>query len=365
MSRQRYHFFVAVPVSRSVAAHARSQLSATAPFALAGIALILTGCTSLPWSHDTANISGDSTMPLEVPAPTKEPQPVVRKSAGSSVPPAPSAEDLGRAPAVTLPSTFLPPVNAQEYQVWRCTPAQDLLMAFSQEKAAQEGAKVSHDWLRLWSRQHAYTLGRVVSASGARYQVNASSMQDNDAGESGTEQASSGKERAAPGEEELEVWFKGAEAMLHNARGNLECVQDDRRVIHPAPDRPLLVAQGNEPGWQVSLDSKHNLLTLTAMQGLLEPAREVEASVLPANTGATSQASGVQVLKMPYQVDGEASDSRVLKAQLPAADKQGEPLQLVVAPGACFDSMQGAPYPLTATLIVAGRKLQGCGEAFR
>ncbi len=313
------------------------------------VPMLLAGCTSLPWSQDAASGADAGQPPLKVPAPAQDPGPVVHEVAKKPAPP--SAESLGKAAAVTLPSSFLPPPRASEYQVWRCTPAQDLLMAFS-----EGDAEASHDWLRLWSRRHAYTLERVVSASGERYQANA--------GVSSAEQAS-GDVKALPGEEGLEVWFKGSEAMLQNARGNLECVQDDRRVIHPTTQKPLLVAQGNEPGWQVSLDSEHNLLTLTAMQGLLDSPHEAQASERSAETEAGARSSGVQVVKLPYRVAREANDSRVLKAQLPADGKQGEPLQLVVAPGACFDSMQGAPYPLTATLTIAGQELKGCGEAFR
>lgn len=101
------------------------------------------------------------------------------------------------------------------------------------------------------------------------------------------------------------------------------------------------------------------------MQGLLESPHEAQASERTAEAEADARSSGVQVVKLPYRIAREADDSRVLKAQLPAGGKQGEPLQLVVALGACFDSMQGAPYPLTATLTIAGQELRGCGEAFR
>ncbi|WP_158772633.1 hypothetical protein [Cobetia sp. L2A1] len=272
-------------------------------------------------------------------------------------------------------------------------------MAFSQEKAAQEGAKVSHDWLRLWSRQHAYTLGRVVSASGARYQAGAvagSVAKDSTASVSAAAE-NAGKVPAAAaehvvesdagkgGEEGLEVWFKGMQATLLNARGRLECIRDDRRVISPMASEPLLVTQGNEPGWQVSLDDAHNLLTLTASAGLLTlsddgssvaPSADTSGKVSVVHSNALVDdsvadaipdviAPAATVVTLPYRVEKDGNGGRVFKAVLPKSAGNVKRLQLSVAPGACFDSMQGAPYPLTASLALDGRTLDGCGEAFR
>lgn len=405
MSRQRCHRFVAISASCKREGFALAQLRRVAPLALAGTALVMAGCTSLPWSHDADKASRGHPIPLKIPAPVSDPRPVVSKAPATPAPPAPSAEDLGRAPAIKLPGAFLPPVSAREYQVWRCTPAQDLLMAFGQSAA---GATSGHhdqpqkDRLHLWSRDHAYTLEHVISASGARYQAEgtapmsegkiehraekeAEKEADKDSGQEGMKKKAKQKEVESGGEKGLEVWFKGTQATLRNARGRLECEQDDRRQIRPIASEPLLVAQGNEPGWQVSLDKTRNLLTLTASAGLLASAHgdslvarsaDSPEELLIARSDVLADesivaampaviASTATVLTLPYRVAKDDAGERVLKASLPKGASGVEHLQFSVTPGACFDSMQGAPYPLTASLTLDGRTLGGCGEAFR
>lgn len=344
-------------VSRAgAAAHARPH--AVAMLALG--ALMLGGCTSLPWSQDVTKAKA----PLKVPVPAQDPvvSPVAIPAAKPS---RPSAEQRGLARAIHLPSTFLPPPQAQEYQVWRCTPAQDLLMAFghSDETAAVASAedgedhRPGDDWLRLWSRQHAYALGRVVSASGARYHASAAPEEV------------ARLQRSEQGADELEVWFKGTQATLHNARGTLDCLMDDQRAISLSRGGPLLMAQGNEPGWQVSLDREHNQLSLTLSPGLVDNLAADEASEDKLAHAASDTSS--RTLTLPYHLKKvrktqEGDDSkRVLTASLPDSLGAGRTLAFSVAPGACFDSMQGTPYPLTVQLKLGERVLSGCGEAFR
>ncbi len=335
---------------------------------------LLSGCSML------SDESRDAPSAQVMPAPLKIPE--VRPATKPVKPRAPSAESLGQAPAVTLPATFLPPRGASEYQVWRCTPAQDLLMAFSDGQDARGRPPVSvatdtpqeataEGWLRLWSRQHAYALGHVVSASGARYRANDAPVSERQ------------RQQAEGGARELEVWFKGREATLHNARGNLECVQDDQRTIQIPDDQPLLVAQGHEPEWRISLDRAHNRMTVTASPDLLG-AVQGKARVSQDATGADDGSSGVagnesgkqeqessslSQLTLPYRVNDDGKHGKVLSARLPRASVGRGWLKLSLTPGACFDTMQGTPYPLTSELTLTrkggeSRDLSGCGEAY-
>nr|WP_297459533.1 MliC family protein [uncultured Halomonas sp.] len=126
-----------------------------------------------------------------------------------------------------LPSAFFAD-GAEAFIAWRCTPAQDLISAFPENR------------LRLWSSQGHYELQRAVVASGARYV-----------------------------KDDLSFWNKGDEALVESDNGRLECEQDVRRESLTRVDYPdaIFHASGNEPGWTLTLDRQAPRLTLVTDYG--------------------------------------------------------------------------------------------------
>ncbi|MGC3871845.1 MliC family protein [Halomonas sp. GXIMD04776] len=134
--------------------------------------------------------------------------------------PATPAEKDGSTQASNKPSSPLLPSaffadGGKAFTAWRCTPAQDLIATFPDNR------------LRLWSGQGHYELERAVVASGARYT-----------------------------KDDLSFWNKGDIALVESDNGRLECQQDAQRKTWDRRQHPdtIFYAKGNEPGWALRLD---------------------------------------------------------------------------------------------------------------
>lgn len=194
-----------------------------------------------------------------------------------------------------LPSAFFAD-GAEAFVAWRCTPAQDLVSAFPEHR------------LRLWSTQGYYELQRAVVASGARYV-----------------------------KDDLSFWNKGDEALVESDNGRLECQQDVRRESLTRIDYPdaILHAQGNEPGWTLSLDRQARQLTLVTDYG-------------------------ERTLELPYRVTGLTNGEQ---ASMTLSSTQAEqPLTVRLEARACFDDMSGKPFPVRVTVQLGDQRLRGCGQ---
>ena len=134
--------------------------------------------------------------------------------------------------------------------------------------------------------------------------------------------AASGNRFEAPGDPGTWVWNRGTGVRVSIGGEVLpEC-----SVVPPEAPRPYR-AQGNEPGWTLSIvDGRVTLVTDFG-------ARTIEAGLPEA-----------------------AFESGAFVYSLPA-----EALELRLAPGLCRDDMTGMPYPETVTLTLDGRTLSGCG----
>ncbi|WP_163577689.1 MliC family protein [Halomonas faecis] len=163
------------------------------PLLLTALATV-TGCATTP---------GDATE-------SEAPAPEISESRGSAMPDG----DSTVSPTAPLMPSLLFAGGADEFQAWRCTPAQDLVAAVTEEE------------LRLWSAHGAYRLLPAVVASGSRYQQG-----------------------------DLSFWAKGDEAMVESANGRLDCTADMTRSTLTRDQRPgvMFHGRGNEPGWTVSL----------------------------------------------------------------------------------------------------------------
>nr|WP_298379087.1 MliC family protein [uncultured Halomonas sp.] len=120
-----------------------------------------------------------------------------------------------------LPSGFFAD-GGDTFTAWRCTPAQDLITAFPENR------------LRLWSGQGYFELDSAVVASGARYVKN-----------------------------DLSFWNKGTIALVESDNGRLECQQDVERKTWGRRQHPdtIFYARGNEPSWALRLDRKTSRLS--------------------------------------------------------------------------------------------------------
>lgn len=118
------------------------------------------------------------------------------------------------------------------------------------------------------------------------------------------------------------VWSRGNTMLVSIAGEQLpEC-----SVVPPAAPRPWR-AQGNEPGWSLTIEGGR--VTFVTDAG----ARTVEAPLPGAR----------------FEDGGFVHD-------MPAAG-----LVLRMEPGLCRDDMTGMPYPETVTVTLDGRQLAGCG----
>ncbi len=134
--------------------------------------------------------------------------------------------------------------------------------------------------------------------------------------------AASGARFEAPDDPGTWVWSRGNSVLVSIGGETLpEC-----SVVPPAPARPYR-AQGNEPGWVLTVEAGR--LTLVADYG----ARTIEAPLPEARFE-----DGAFVHALPDQA-----------------------LILQTVPGLCRDDMTGMPYPESVRLSLDGRSLSGCG----
>lgn len=196
--------------------------------------------------------------------------------------------------APLLPSLLFPG-KGKAFTGWRCTPAQDLV-------TANDGDK-----LRLWSAHGAWQLDPAVVASGMRYQ-----------------------------QDDLSFWAKGAEARVESRRGRLNCEQNIQQGALTRQQFPgvMFRAQGNEPGWHLTL------------------ANDVPEIFLSLNYGDRE-------LTLPYRV--VAMDNAEGRVEL-ASGQAARPFGVRIEARACFDDMSGQPWPARVSLTVNGKTYRGCGQ---
>ncbi|MEI4232738.1 META domain-containing protein [Roseovarius sp. D22-M7] len=136
--------------------------------------------------------------------------------------------------------------------------------------------------------------------------------------------AASGARYEAPGEADTLVWNKGDTLTLRvDGRDFPECTR------RPAAEKAPYRAQGNEPGWHVTLTA--DSATVAADYG--DITREVPRPE-------------VQVMPGAYQFE------------MPQAGAA-----LRIEESICHDDATGMPHPDTARLTLDGRSLRGCGGA--
>jgi heat shock protein HslJ len=134
--------------------------------------------------------------------------------------------------------------------------------------------------------------------------------------------AASGARFEAPGDRGTWVWSRGNAVLVSIAGEELpEC-----SVVPPAPPKPYR-AQGNEPGWVLTVEEGR--MTLVADYG----ARTVDVALPEARF---EDGAFVYAVAEP-------------------------PLTVRMAPRLCRDNMTGMPYPETVTVTLEGRDLTGCG----
>lgn len=219
-------------------------------------------------------------------------------SAGASAPvpsvaeASPSGSDSSKAPL--LPSLLFPG-EASAFTGWRCDPEQDLV-------TANDGNR-----LRLWSAHGAWLLDPAVVASGERYQQG-----------------------------DLSFWAKGPEASVESPRGRLSCernIQQDALTRKQFPG-VMFRAQGNEPGWVLTL------------------ANDVPEIFLSLDYGERE-------ITLPYRM--VAMDNAEGRVEL-ASGQSARPFDVRIEAGACFDNMSGQPWPARVDLTVNGKTYRGCGQ---
>lgn len=212
----------------AVSAHPSTDgVSSPLRVAALGLSVLLAGCAGAPQPDSSAPIVSDVSTPADV-----------------------DKQDSTKAPL--MPSAFFAG-EAERFEAWRCTPAQDLVTAFPQGE------------LRLWSAYDAYRLTPAVVASGSRYVKN-----------------------------DLSFWEKGGEAMVESDRGRLECQRDQTRAALTRAQRPgvMFHGRGNEPGWTVRLDHDAPHLSLMLDNGEREIESPYRVTSLDNERGRVTLASG-------------------------------------------------------------------------
>lgn len=224
------------------------------------------------------------------------------RSVGAPAPMPPSTVDMtdaaegssNSAKAPLLPSLLFPG-KGTAFTGWRCTPDQGLV-------TANDGDK-----LRLWSAHVAWLLDPAVVASGERYQQG-----------------------------DLSFWAKGPEATVESPRGRLSCernIQQDALTRKQFPG-VMFRAQGNEPGWVLTL------------------ANDVPEIFLSLDYGERE-------ITLPYRV--VAMDNAEGRVEL-ASGQSARPFDVRIEAGACYDNMSGQPWPARVELTVNGKTYRGCGQ---
>ncbi|MDZ7851400.1 MAG: MliC family protein [Halomonas sp.] len=217
-------------------------LSAARPLVLLGTALLLAGCAATPDEAVTRPEVADRGAPPE-------------EGASEAQPAAP-----------LMPSLFFPG-DAGTLTAWRCTPAQDLVTAATEEE------------LRLWSAHGAFRLLPAVVASGARYQQG-----------------------------DLSFWNKGDEAVVESATGRLDCTRDLSQKALTRRQRPgtMFHARGNEPGWVVNLASHRPEATLVLDYGEREMTLPYRVTTLDNDEARMILASGRADIPFELRLEARA-----------------------------------------------------------
>ncbi|MDR5865209.1 COG3650 family protein [Halomonas koreensis] len=194
-----------------------------------------------------------------VSAPAPEPAPEPPAASGDG-------QDAASPEAPLLPSALFPG-EAAELVGWRCTPAQDLVTA------------TTEDELRLWSAHGANRLEPAVVASGNRYQNG-----------------------------ELGVWLKGDEALVESQRGRLDCRQDVTLDALTRQEHPgvMFHGRGNEPGWHVELANDVPELTMTLDYGRREATLPYRVTTLDNQAGRVILASGQAARPFTLRIEAKA-----------------------------------------------------------
>ena len=129
----------------------------------------------------------------------------------------------------------------------------------------------------------------------------------------------------------------GQEASLENSGvKHLGCKNDRRQAIweHAKLNGADYRAVGNEPGWHLEVRSQKSIILIT-------------------DYGSTRRE-----FRLPKaEVD---KTSRMTRYQ---AKESGHELSLIISGEPCLDSMSGEEFSSKATVVLDGKRLQGCGRA--
>ena len=129
----------------------------------------------------------------------------------------------------------------------------------------------------------------------------------------------------------------GQEASLENSGvKHLGCKNDRRQAIweHAKLNGADYRAVGNEPGWHLEVRSQKSIILVT-------------------DYGSTRHE-----FRLPKaEVD---KTSRMTRYQ---AKESGHELSLIISGEPCLDSMSGEEFSSRATVVLDGKRLQGCGRA--
>ncbi len=132
-------------------------------------------------------------------------------------------------------------------------------------------------------------------------------------------------------------WTKGESAMLEGGnQPRTECKNDRAEAIWE--DAKLrgadFRATGNEPGWHLEISREYGLLLVTAYGN--------ERYAFAPTEPSSDSASG----KTTYQ-----------------AKQAGHELKVMLEARRCADTMSGAQFETTVTVMIDGKQLNGCGKA--
>ena len=129
----------------------------------------------------------------------------------------------------------------------------------------------------------------------------------------------------------------GQEASLENSGvKHLGCKNDRRQAIweHAKLNGADYRAVGNEPGWHLEVRSQKSIILVT-------------------DYGSTRHE-----FRLPKPVIDKAS--RITRYQ---TKESGHELSLIISGEPCLDSMSGEEFSSKATVVLDGKRLQGCGRA--
>lgn len=168
------------------------------------------------------------------------------------------------------------------------------------------------DRVRLWSKRGYYELPRVAAEEGDKYQ-----------------------------RDDVTFWNKGGEALIGNDGRQGQCrVDSERRLRHDAGARGRFQARGAAPRWTLTLadDAPQAIIAL----------------------GETAQDGEIE-LRYDVRLNRDGHEARFIATGSSAQHD----MRVEIAAGACFDRVNGEPYPARVTLMLDGERYEGCGEATR